>query len=161
MGQGPGSSLRELLSSFVRTKAPIQVKDGNFRLNLSTWTPDWSEPEDWGLRFLEHHPVTSPPMNQKKVTHPAALTPNLLLNTLPWNTLESSVFWAWVAHYPWLALVINFPLLQTDVSVCLASLCVRYTNFGSTTVGSTGNNLDFQLVSEVGGRENNLMELSL
>lgn len=109
------------LSSSTGTKASIQVEDGNFRLNLSTWTPDWSEPEDWGLRFLEQHPVTSLPMNQKKVTQPATLTPNLLLNTLPWNTLESSVFWAWVVHYLWLALVINLSLLQTDVSVCLAS----------------------------------------
>lgn len=55
----------------------------------------------------------------------------------------------------------NLSLLQTDVSVCLASLCIRYINFGSTTVGSTGNNLDFKLVSEVGGREDNLMGLSL
>ena len=27
-------------------------------------------------RFLEHSSVASPPTNQKKVTHPAALTPN-------------------------------------------------------------------------------------
>ena len=39
MGQGPGSSLRELLSSFVRTKAPIQVKDGNFRLSKIPGVP--------------------------------------------------------------------------------------------------------------------------
>lgn len=101
------------LSSSTGTKAYIQVEDGNFRLNLSTWTPDWWEPEDWGLRFFEHNPFTSLPMNQKKVTQPVALTPNLLLNTLPWNTLEISE--------PWLALVINLSLLQTDVSVCLAS----------------------------------------
>ena len=42
--------------------APTQVKDGNFRLST---------------RFLEHRSVASPPSNQKKVTHPAALTYNV------------------------------------------------------------------------------------
>ena len=37
----------------------------NFRLNT---------------RFLEHPSVASPPTNQKKVTHPAALTPNLVFS---------------------------------------------------------------------------------
>ena len=46
------------LSSFAGTKAPTQVEDGNFMVST---------------RFLEHRPVTSPPSNQKKVTHPAAL----------------------------------------------------------------------------------------
>jgi hypothetical protein len=43
------------LSSSVGTKAPIQVEDGDFRLNA---------------RLLEHNPVSSPPTNEKKVTHP-------------------------------------------------------------------------------------------
>ena len=53
---------------FYRTGAPIQVEDGDFRLNT---------------RFLEHSSVASPPTNQKKrkrkkkVTNPAALTPNV------------------------------------------------------------------------------------
>ena len=64
--QGPGSSSRDMhknisLSSSPGTKALTQLEDGNFRLST---------------RFLEHHPVTSPPTNQKKVTHPAAHTPN-------------------------------------------------------------------------------------
>ena len=46
---------------FCRTGTPAQVEDGNFRLSE---------------RFLEHRPVTSPPTNQKKVRHPAALTTN-------------------------------------------------------------------------------------
>ena len=58
------------LSSPVGTKTPTQVEDGNFRLST---------------RFLEHLPVTSPPTSQKKVTHPAALTPNLPLKLLPQN----------------------------------------------------------------------------
>jgi len=45
----------------VGTRIPTQVEDGNFRLSP---------------RSLEHCPLTSPPTNQKKVTHPAALTPN-------------------------------------------------------------------------------------
>ena len=40
---------------------PTQVKDGNFRLST---------------RFLEHCLIVSPPVNKKKVTHLAALTPN-------------------------------------------------------------------------------------
>ena len=51
---------------FYRTGAPTQVEDGDFRLNT---------------RFLEHSSVASPPANQKrekkKVTNPAALTPNI------------------------------------------------------------------------------------
>ena len=51
---------------FYITGVPTQVEDGNFRLNT---------------RFLEHSSVASPPANQKrkkkKVTNPAALTPNI------------------------------------------------------------------------------------
>ena len=65
LGKGPGSSSRNINNNifelFYTTKAPTQVEDGNFRLNT---------------RFLEHRPATSPPTNQTKVTHPAALTPN-------------------------------------------------------------------------------------
>ena len=65
LGQGPGSSSRDTPNNvselFCRTKAPTQVEDGNFRLSP---------------RFLEPHPATSPPTNQKIVMYPAALTPN-------------------------------------------------------------------------------------
>ena len=50
---------------FNRTGATTQVEDGNFRLNT---------------RFLEHSSFAFPPANQKKkkkVTNPAALTPNI------------------------------------------------------------------------------------
>ena len=47
---------------FYKTGAPTQVEDGNFRLNT---------------RFLEHSSVASPPTNQKEVTHPAALSPDV------------------------------------------------------------------------------------
>ena len=56
--QGPGSSSwnmhsKILLSSSAGTKAPIQVEDGDFRLNT---------------RFLEHCLFTSPLTNQKKAS---------------------------------------------------------------------------------------------
>ena len=52
------------LSSSVGTKAPTQVEDSNFKLNTMN------------KRFLEHHPVTLPPVKEKKVTYPVILTPN-------------------------------------------------------------------------------------
>ena len=60
---------------------PHPVEDGDYMLTTSTETPDWLEPEGWWLRFLKHHPVTSPSTNQKNVheliTHPVTLTPNV------------------------------------------------------------------------------------
>lgn len=53
-----------------RTKAHIQVEDGKLRLST---------------RLPEHHPLTSPPANQKKATCPAALTPNSANKTPPQN----------------------------------------------------------------------------
>ena len=76
MGKGPGSSSRNIhniFELFCRTKASAQEEDGNFRLNT---------------RLLEHHPDTSPPTNQKKVTHPAALIPNLAYKTFSPKTIR-------------------------------------------------------------------------
>ena len=73
LGQDPGSSSRNMHNNtfefFCRTGTPTQVEDGNFRLST---------------RFLEHHPVTMPQTNQKKVTHPAVHIPNFAF-----------LFWAW------------------------------------------------------------------
>ena len=66
-----------LHTAVKETEAPTQVKDGNLRLST---------------RFLEHRPVTSPPTNQKKVTHPAALTPNFAYKTFPENHRRVQVF---------------------------------------------------------------------
>ena len=70
-----GACITVSLSSFDKLPPPpphTKVEDGNFRLSP---------------RFLEHH--TSPPTNQKKVTHSAALTPNVAflspLSPLPGN----------------------------------------------------------------------------
>ena len=63
--EGPSSSSRKIHNNifkcFCRNNAPHQVEDGNFRLSPG---------------FLEHHPVTSPPTRQKRVTQPPVLIPN-------------------------------------------------------------------------------------
>ena len=64
LGQSPDSSLRSkcitiYLSSSTKTLAATKMEDDNFRLRLIS---------------LQHHSVTSLPINQKKVTHLAALT---------------------------------------------------------------------------------------
>ena len=46
------SSLRDIcnkvsLSSSIASKSAAQVENGNFKMSISTWTPDWLEPEDW------------------------------------------------------------------------------------------------------------------
>ena len=48
---------------FVGTKAPTQMEGGNSRLST---------------RFLEHHPVTSPQTNQKKVCTPCKIKKMLI-----------------------------------------------------------------------------------
>ena len=70
-----GICLRLSLSPSVEL-VPTQVEDGDFRLSS---------------RFLQHCSVTSPPTNQKKVSHPAALIPNLAF-----------LFWAPVSFLVWL-----------------------------------------------------------
>ena len=70
-----GICLRLSLSPSVEL-VPTQVEDGDFRLSSG---------------FLQHCSVTSPPTNQKKVSHPAALIPNLAF-----------LFWAPVSFLVWL-----------------------------------------------------------
>ena len=68
------------LNSSAGNKTPTQVEDVNFRLST---------------RSLENHPVTSDwlPTNQKKVTHPATLTPNFAYEKFsPKTTREFGVF---------------------------------------------------------------------
>ena len=82
------------------------MEDGNFRLNT---------------RFLEHGPVTSPPANQKKVTHPAALTRNFAYKNFSLRTIgEFGVF----EHEPPILLAWPYNKLfsapNSNVSICLA-----------------------------------------
>ena len=96
------------LSSSSGIKAPTQVEDGNFRLST---------------RLLEHHSVTSPSTNQKKVTHSAALTPNFAFKNFFLKTTgesgisehESPFLLAWLCNKP-----LSTP--NSDILVCLASL---------------------------------------
>ena len=139
LGQGLGSSSRNIhnnisLNSSAGTKAPTQVEDGNFRLST---------------RVLEHHPVTSPPTNQKKFTHPAALTPNFAYkNFSPKTIREFGVFehkppvlLAWPCNKP-------FPVPNSETSVYLASLCLGHTNLHLVTVlASPGNLVELQNLS--------------
>ena len=103
------------LSSSAATKASTHVEDGNFRLSP---------------RLPEHSPATLPPTNQKKVTHPAAFTPKFAYkNFFPQTIGEFRVFkqeppilLAWACNK-------TFSAPNSKVSVYLATLCVRHTNF--------------------------------
>ena len=107
------------LSSSAGTKAPTQVEDGNFWLST---------------RFLEHRPVTLPPANQKKVTHPAALTPNFAYKNISPQTIRESVVFehepplllAWSCNKP-------FSAPNSDVLIYLASMCIGHVNLCSVT----------------------------
>ena len=98
------------------------MEDGNFRLST---------------RFLEHCPIISPPTNQKKVTHPAALTPNFAYKTSPHNMGEFGFFehkppilFAWPCNKP-------FSAPNSYISVCLVSLWVQHRNFCLETICQT------------------------
>ena len=108
------------LSSSTGTKAPTQVEDGNFRLST---------------RVLEHCPVTSPPTNQNKVTHPAALSPDFDYKNFSLKTiLEFRI----LEHEPPILLARpyhkSFSAPNLNVSVCLASPCVGHRNLCLATL---------------------------
>ena len=103
-------------------------------MGTNTWNSEWLEPEGWWLRSLEHHRVTSPPTNQRKVIYPADLPTDFAHKNFPKNHRRVGVFWAWATPFSLLGPAINLsPLQNLDLWVCLASLCVRRTNLGSTT----------------------------
>ena len=124
-GQHPASSSRNThsrtsLSPSAGTKAPTQGEDGNSRLSTG---------------FLEHRPVTSPPTNQKKVTHPAALTPNFAYKNFSPKTIGEFRFFE---HQPpvLLARPCNKPFSapNSDTWVCLDSPCTGHTNLRLATL---------------------------
>ena len=89
------------LSSSAGTKAPIlQVEHGNLRLRT---------------RFLEHHPVSPPLTSQKKVTHPAALTPDFACKNFCSQTIR------------------EFGVLESELPI----LCAWPCNKSSTAPNST------------------------
>ena len=112
--QGPGSYSKKIcITKSLSSTAlgpPTQVEDGNVRLNI---------------RFLNHQPVLSPPVNQKKTMHLAALSLTFTLKTLPWKHQAVWVLNSTSHPYSLLGPAINLSLLQTlDVFVYLSSLCV-------------------------------------
>ena len=83
-------------------------------------------------RFLEHCPVISPPTNQKKVTHPAAFPPDFAYKSFSLKTTGEFMSFLSTRHpFSLLGPAINLLLLQTDILVCLASLCDRHMNLRS------------------------------
>ena len=102
LGQGPGSSSKNIHNNifefFCRNQGPTQVEDGNFRL---------------GTRFLEHHPVISPPNNLKKITHPVDLTPDSAYEKFSLKTTGNSEFLNRSHLFSLHGSVINPALLQT------------------------------------------------
>jgi len=104
---------RTWLSNWTTTKGPTQVEDGNFRLST---------------RFLEHCSVTSPPINQKKVTHSVALTPNFTHKNFSPKTTGSSGFSTQATHSPCLVHSTSFSAPSSHISVCLTSLCIGHKN---------------------------------
>ena len=84
------------------------------------------------LRFLEHHLVTSPPINQKKIIQSAALSPIIAYENFSLKTIgELSVF----EHKPlvllaWLCTKF-FSALNSSVSVwphCVSGTKLAFTN---------------------------------
>ena len=123
------------LSSSTGTKVPTHVEDGNCRLSTSMWIPDWLEPKGWWLRFLECHPITSPPTNHRKVTYTAYLPLTFgYENSSLKTTREIRPF----GHKP--PVLLAWPCSKSfcapnfSISVCLASWWVRHTNLGRTTI---------------------------
>ena len=130
--QDPGASSRGIgnnIFEFYPNQNPHPVEVGNFREST---------------RLLEHHPVTSSPTNQKKVSYPAALTPSFAhVSFSPqtrrvWGVISTShVFFL---HGP----AIKLSLLQTlTFWVCLASLCTGHTTCELASVTSSSLRLFF------------------
>lgn len=70
--------------------------------------------ESWWLRFQEYQPATSPPTNQRNITHSEALLPNFAYKIFfPKTCWKVWVFLAWATYFPCLGLAINHSVLQT------------------------------------------------
>ena len=110
------------LSSSAGTKVPTRVEDGNFRLRTI---------------FLGHFFVTSPATNQKKATHPAALTPNFAYKNFSPKTIrefgvfecEPPILLAWPCNK-------IFSAPNSGISVCWVSLYFGHTNLCSVKVAA-------------------------
>ena len=94
--------------SSAGTKAPTQMEGSNFRPSTG---------------FLEHHPVTLSPTNQKKVTQPAAFTSSFAYETSPPKPLGNSEFLSKSHPFSLFGPGINLSLLQTQTFWCVWSHC--------------------------------------
>ena len=85
-----GKGQSRVVQSWGRVPIPSQVAPITVSLS-SAGTKAFNQKEDnfrLSARFLEHHPVTSPPANQKKAIPLAVLTPNSAFCS--WVRLKSS-----------------------------------------------------------------------
>ena len=121
------------LSSSIGPKVPAQGQDGNFRLSSSTWTPDWSEPKGWWVRFLKHRPAISPPTNQKTVPHLHPSPQIVPIKTLPSKPCESLSLCSTncLLSLPDPAASLSAP--DSSILVCLAPLCFGHMNLALIT----------------------------
>lgn len=134
--QKPWMLLYSFLSHTSHPTTPILYILSCYLLKFSNSASGSSlfQAESWWLRFQEYQPATSPPTNQRNVTHSKALLPNFAYKIFPETYRKVWVFWAWATCSPCLALAINHSLLQTlTFSFCLASLCTRHTNLSLMT----------------------------
>ena len=87
--------------------------------------------------MIEIPTVTSPPTNQRRVTHPANLPVNFAYKN---SSLKA------IKHEPPVLLAQpcnkTFFALDSDVSICLASLCIGHMNLHLATL--LGNVMDIQ-----------------
>ena len=114
LGQFSGSSSRNMHSTLklCRTKAHIQVTDGNFRLRVS---------------FLQYHPVTSSPINQKKKIYPkCAYEKPQNHQGIQDTEHKSPVLLGWLCNKPFSALEdLNRHFSKGDIVVFV---CVQFFN---------------------------------
>ena len=113
------------LRSLSGTKVPTPTENGNFRLST---------------RFLgHHHAVASPPTNQKKVICPAAITPNFAFKNSYPRWLESLRFLSMSCLFSLLGPCSKpFSAPNSNVSICLASLCIEHKHLGTASFQKKG-----------------------
>ena len=98
------------------------------------WAPD---PRGWTRRLAAETPEPPPCYftTHQRTVIPLQSTPSILpiKKPLPLKIMASWAFWAPAEHSPCLALQYAIP--NSDISICLASLCVRHTKLDLTTKG--------------------------
>ena len=118
MGPGTVSSLGYAHSSLIHYLWVLLQKlrsPPRWKMVTSGWTQVWaSDWLDWWLRFLEHHPIASPPSIQKKIMHLVSV-----LQILPIKNLfligKFRSFEHTPPHFPCVALEISLSPFQTLV----------------------------------------------